>query len=77
MVFELWHSESEGSYMYLPRDGKYQASIEQNRKIPPDLELVWTYEARSYFEAMTAYHQHMGWEPYSPEEGWEDTAYDE
>lgn len=29
-------------------------------------ELVWTIEAESYVEAMTLYHEHMGWEPYRP-----------
>jgi hypothetical protein len=29
-------------------------------------ELVWTVDADSYVEAMTLYHEHMGWGPYRP-----------
>ena len=28
-------------------------------------KLIWTFEAGSHFEAMTKYHAHMGYEPYT------------
>jgi hypothetical protein len=47
--------------------------MRQNLAITPDLVLGWTYEATSYFDAMRARNEHLGWEPYRPEPDWEDT----
>ena len=32
--------------------------------LPEGSRLTWTVEANSHFEAMSAYHRHMGWAPY-------------
>ena len=38
------------------------------RQLSSNAELTWTVEARSWTEAMTLYHEHMGREPYRPVE---------
>ena len=45
-------------------------------EITPDQNLVWTYEAKSYFEAMQAYYDYMSWGKYKPEPDWEDIIYE-
>ena len=44
-------------------------------KFSPDLKLVWTYKAKSYFEAMQAYNDYLGYGKYKPEPDWEDEIY--
>ena len=71
MRFELWTSSSGD--LYLRRDGTNE---EQIKAITSDAKLIWTYEAKSYFEAMQAYYDHMEWGIYKPEPSWEDEIYD-
>jgi hypothetical protein len=71
MMYELWFSEKNHSYTYMPA-GHRQASV----LLEPDAINIWTYDAKSHFDAMRAYHEHMGWEPYKPESDWEDIVYD-
>jgi hypothetical protein len=61
--------------VYVARDAGYDESMRQNLAITPDLVLGWTYEATSYFDAMRARNEHLGWEPYRPEPDWEDTIH--
>ncbi len=76
MIYELWHSTEESSYMFIPRNDLYEKAIAQNKKIAPDLELIWSYKAKSHFEAMQAYKDHLGYGVYKPEPDWEDTVYE-
>jgi len=39
------------------------------KTLGPDAKLIWTVEAESHFEAMTLYHEFMGWGEYKTE--WE------
>lgn len=77
MIFELWHSEDENSYTYIAKDAKYQNEIEKHKTITPDLELIWSYQAKSYFEAMEAYHKYLKLGSYKPEPDWENTVYEQ
>jgi hypothetical protein len=72
MTFELWQSST--GCTFFARDENYQ----HNRAVllEYDAELVWTYEAKSHFDAMRAFHDYMGYEPYKPEPDWEDVVYD-
>ena len=60
---ELWEDDAEGSAdltfcLAGPRgDGARQF-------LSPNAKLIWTVEADSHFEAMTAYYQFMGWATY-------------
>ncbi len=39
--------------------------------------LVWTFEAGSYFEAMTKYNDHLGRGPYTTDQRWDYEPYPE
>jgi hypothetical protein len=73
MIYELWHSVAENSLSYIARTANYEELLRLN---PPDSVLIWSYDARSHFEAMRARNVHLGWNPYVPEPDWQDTFYD-
>jgi hypothetical protein len=75
VIYELWNSATENSFLYVARDAKYEALMRSQQAITPDLVLLWTYDATSYFDAMRARNEHLGLEPYRPEPGWEDTLH--
>jgi hypothetical protein len=43
----------------------------------PDARLIWTVEAGSHFEAMTAYYEFMGWGKYTTNQEWDYQPYPE
>lgn len=43
----------------------------------PAAKLIWTVEADSYFEAMSAYYKFMGWGEYTTEHEWDMRPYPE
>ncbi len=73
MKFELWHSENECSYAYFPRD---EFRHQRLKTLEPDAELVWEYEAKSYFDAMQACNDYLGYGVWKQEPDWEDTVFD-
>lgn len=76
MKYELWYSEEENSYVFIPKNDLYEKALAQSRNFSPDLERIWTYKARSHFEAMQAYYNHLGYGVYKPEPEWLDTFYE-
>jgi len=69
MLYELWHSESEGGHTFFP-------SSQRPEDLPDDARLIWTVEASSWEAAQTAKHDFLGWEPYRamPESEFTDTT---
>lgn len=59
MLYELWHSESDGCYTFFPAE-------QPPGDLPDDARLVWTVEASSWEAAQAAKHDFLGWEPYRP-----------
>jgi hypothetical protein len=45
--------------------------------LSPKAELIWTVEAGSHFEAMTAYYKFMGWGEYTTDQEWDMQPYPE
>jgi hypothetical protein len=43
--------------------------------VGPGAKLVWVVDAGSHFEAMTAYHERMGWGPYTSQHQWDRQPY--
>jgi hypothetical protein len=43
--------------------------------LSPQAELIWTVEAASHFEAMTAYYQFMKWDEYTTDQEWDMQPY--
>ena len=42
------------------------SNVTMRAQIPPSARLTWTVDAESHVAAMTAMHEHLGWEPYVP-----------
>ncbi len=76
MIFELWQNSKRTHSAYFPKDESYQSKIDMELEVEPELELTWTYDARSYFEAMQAYYDHMDFGTWKPQPDWEDTTYE-
>lgn len=76
MIFELWCSQEENTYTYIPRDEYYAVALKQHKQLWPDLKLIWQYRAKSYFAAMQAYNDFLGYGEYKPQGDWRDIIYD-
>ncbi len=76
MIYELWHSSEENSYTFIPRNDDYDRAIKQYKKLNPGLKQIWSYDAKTYFEAMQAYYDYMGYGEYKPEPEWEDIVHE-
>lgn len=61
MLHELWAEEDGEQSLCLagPRGDDARSLL------GPTARLVWTAEAKSHFEAMTLYYEHMGWGTYT------------
>ena len=66
MRYELWGTPDRTSLTFTRAD--FVAIHKQQGAIELDAEFIWCVEADSDNEAMTFYHEHMGWEPYKPME---------
>lgn len=75
MLHELWDDpRSEGRYTFClagPKGDNVRATLS------PEARLTWTVEAASHFEAMSLYHEHMGWGPYTTDQEWDHQTYAE
>jgi hypothetical protein len=67
MKYELWKwSGQRESLAFIAVDENYALHRELMEQDEPGAVLVWSVEAETYNEAMTLYHEYMGWEPYRP-----------
>lgn len=72
---ELWDEpEDEGRFTFCVSGSR---GDEARALLSPAARLVWTVEAASHFEAMTAYDDHQGWGTYMTDEEWDLTTYAE
>lgn len=75
MVHELWDDpEGEGRYTFC-LSGPH--GDEARSMLSPAARLVWTVEAASHREAMTAYYEHQGWGVYTTDQEWDLKTYAE
>ena len=70
---ELWVDEDGLDTFCL--SGKHGDGIRSF--LGPKAKLVWTVEAGSYFEAMTAYYKFRGWGEYTTKQEWDFQPYPE
>jgi hypothetical protein len=71
---ELWEERGGGEYTFClasPRGDDARKLLE------PGAKSIWTVEAGSHFEAMTAYHDFMGWGEYTTDQEWDMQPYPE
>ena len=77
MIFELYKSyddeDNTSSYSYFPKDENYANKLKMLEK---NSKLIFTYDAKSYFEAMQAMNDFFGYGEYKPEPNWEDTFFE-
>ena len=61
MLHELWAEEDGEQTLCLAGP----MGDDARRLLGPTARLVWTVEAKSHFEVMTLYYEHMGWGTYT------------
>ncbi len=61
---ELWEERGGEEYTFCLAGPRGDGA---RKLLSPDAKLIWTVEAESHFEAMTAYYQFMGWGVYKTE----------
>lgn len=59
MKYELWHSETDRTYMLL-----FEGDTGSDRSKEPDAKVVWTVEADTYEEALQKRNDYLGWGEY-------------
>jgi hypothetical protein len=67
---ELWDEEDGSTVCLAGRRGDQARSW-----LSPNAKLIWTVEAESYYEAMTAYYRFMGWGEYKTDHEWDYQPY--
>ncbi len=71
---ELWEDKDSGGYTLClagPRGEDARKTLGHKAK------LIWTVEAGSHFEAMTAYYRFMEWGEYTTDQAWDMQPYPE
>jgi len=71
---EVWRNPDDESFEFAIAS---QRADEVRGAIAPKSELLHVIYAASWEEAMTAYHEWQGWEPYKPIPGVTDRLYDD
>jgi hypothetical protein len=71
---ELWEEREGEEYTFClagPRGN------DARKLLAPGAKLIWSIEAGSHFEAMTAYYKFMGWGEYTTDQKWDMQPYPE
>lgn len=62
MIFSAWGNRDRTTFSFIKGD----RLPDFQRQLEPDLELLKTFEAMSWNDAMRQYYSWQGWEPYKP-----------
>jgi hypothetical protein len=71
---ELWEEKEGGGWTFCLAGPHGEGA---RNLLGPDAKLIWTVEAGSHFEAMTAYYKFMDWGEYITEQEWDMQPYPE
>jgi hypothetical protein len=65
MKYEVWKYEDEYTehWFLMPVDHQYEAFLRYREAYEPNSELVWSFEADTFWEAQARYNEFMGYEP--------------
>lgn len=64
LLHELWKDDSDGEFTFCLAGS---AGDGARALLEGKVELLWSCEAESHFEAMTKYYAHQGWGQYTSE----------
>ena len=71
---ELWEEKEGGGWTFCLAGPHGEGA---RNLLGPDARLIWTVEAGSHFEAMTAYYKFMDWGEYTTDQEWDMQPYPE
>jgi hypothetical protein len=75
VLHELWDDpEGDGRFTFC-LSGSH--GDDARDLLSPAARLVWTVDAASHFDAMTAYYEHQGWGVYKTDQEWDRKSYAE
>jgi hypothetical protein len=74
VLHELWDGDGEDGPTFCAAGPK---GDDARTMLGPTAKLIWTVEAKSHFEAMTLYYQHMDWGEYKTDQEWDLQTYAE
>jgi hypothetical protein len=69
---ELWEEKDGGGYTLCLAGPRGE---DARKMLGPGAKLIWTVEAGSHSEAMTAYYKFMGWGEYTTVQEWDIEPY--
>jgi hypothetical protein len=75
MRHELWKDIGGEEYAELTFCLAGSHGDDARRTLSPQARLIWTVDAESHYEAMTAYYKFMGWGEYTTEQAWDMQPY--
>ena len=71
---ELWEEKEGGGQTFCLAGSRGE---DARNLLGPDAKLIWSVEAGSHFEAMTAYYKFMDWGEYTTDQEWDMQPYPE
>ena len=71
---ELWEEKEGGGWTFCLAGPRGDGA---RNLLGPNPKLIWTVEAGSHFEAMTAYYKFMDWGEYTTDQDWDMRPYPE
>lgn len=71
---ELWEEKEGGGWTFCLAGAR---GDDCRKLLGPGAKLIWTVEAGSHFEAMTADYKFMGWGEYTTDQAWDVQPYPE
>jgi hypothetical protein len=75
LLHEIWKTTDGGDGLMMSLATEKHDAL--RLRTEPNAELLHSFRAASYFEAMQIYYDFNGWGSYHPEPGWDDIFYSE
>jgi hypothetical protein len=69
MRYEVWRNEDTEEWFLMRVDHQYGAFLKYREAYEPDSEMMWSFEAETFWEATARYLEYMGYEQDEPASG--------